>query len=306
MPIICSIGRVAVSIGCHRSDRREPSARSSMQGAEAQLPADGEGLAAGSERARFRFGEGVYRDVTLHWDADRLLFAFGNGSDQWDGGQNYDLYEVRVDGTGLRRLTSGPEERLRAVLSGGWPDRLHFGPVGAFRHVRRRSSCADLVRRRRGRGGGAPAELQRVQRLQSDVAARRADSLQPLGIQRTQRHLAAPSVHDESRRHDGGPVLRQRYDSAQRGDVPAAGAGQPQDPGAVHGAPRADARSRGADRRAARHRRGRTAGDPDAGRSADGREGRGQPRRLVQRSPAVERDHLLVFVHADRPAVAGA
>lgn len=54
-------------------------------------------------------GEGVYRDICLHWDAQRLLFAFGNGSDKWDGGQSYDLYEVRVDGTGLRRLTSGPK-----------------------------------------------------------------------------------------------------------------------------------------------------------------------------------------------------
>ena len=53
-------------------------------------------------------GEGVYRDVVLHWDADRLLFAFGNGSDKWDGGQSYDLFEIRVDGSGLRRLTSGP------------------------------------------------------------------------------------------------------------------------------------------------------------------------------------------------------
>lgn len=54
-------------------------------------------------------GEGIYRDICLHWDAQRLLFAFGNGSDKWDGGQSYDLYEVRVDGTGLRRLTSGPK-----------------------------------------------------------------------------------------------------------------------------------------------------------------------------------------------------
>ncbi len=54
-------------------------------------------------------GDGVYRDICLHWDAQRLLFAFGNGSDKWDGGQSYDLFEVRVDGSGLRRLTSGPK-----------------------------------------------------------------------------------------------------------------------------------------------------------------------------------------------------
>jgi len=54
-------------------------------------------------------GEGVYRDVCLHFTAQRLLFAFGNGSDQWDGSQSYDLYEVGVDGAGLRQLTSGPK-----------------------------------------------------------------------------------------------------------------------------------------------------------------------------------------------------
>jgi len=54
-------------------------------------------------------GDGVYRDVCLHFSARRLLFSFGNGSDQWDGGQSYDLYEVGADGTGQRQLTSGPK-----------------------------------------------------------------------------------------------------------------------------------------------------------------------------------------------------
>ncbi|MCX6359813.1 MAG: hypothetical protein NT029_08410, partial [Armatimonadetes bacterium] len=46
-------------------------------------------------------GEGVYRDVNLHWDATRLLFSFGNGNDAWDGGQSYHIYEARLDGSGL-------------------------------------------------------------------------------------------------------------------------------------------------------------------------------------------------------------
>lgn len=62
-------------------------------------------------------GLGIYRDLSLHWNADRLLFSFGNGSDRVrettrgqrdrpDGRGDYDLYEVAVDGGGLRRLTS--------------------------------------------------------------------------------------------------------------------------------------------------------------------------------------------------------
>lgn len=86
-------------------------------------------------------GEGVYRDVCLHWDAKRLLFAFGNGSDKWDGGQSYDLYEVHVDGSGLRRLTSGPKNDCEPFyLADGriafTSDRSeHFVMCGGDRHA---------------------------------------------------------------------------------------------------------------------------------------------------------------------------
>jgi len=53
-------------------------------------------------------GEGIYRDIHLHWTARKFLFAFGNGSDQWDGKQSYHIYKAGVDGTGVRQLTSGP------------------------------------------------------------------------------------------------------------------------------------------------------------------------------------------------------
>ncbi|MCP4782665.1 MAG: hypothetical protein GY903_27160 [Fuerstiella sp.] len=63
--------------------------------------------------------EGVYRDVCLNWDASRLVFSFGNGSDRAkplpgetlgrvDATQNYNLYEVTVHGDGLSQLTSSP------------------------------------------------------------------------------------------------------------------------------------------------------------------------------------------------------
>jgi len=52
-------------------------------------------------------GEGIYRDAVLHWDANRLVFSFGNGNDPWDGGQSYHIYECGVDGTGLQQLTEG-------------------------------------------------------------------------------------------------------------------------------------------------------------------------------------------------------
>ena len=85
-------------------------------------------------------GEGVYRDVCLHWDGTRFLFAFGNGSDQWDGAQSYDLYEANVDGSGLRQLTSGPYNDAEPFYLpngqiGFTSDRSeHFVMCGANRH----------------------------------------------------------------------------------------------------------------------------------------------------------------------------
>lgn len=46
-------------------------------------------------------GHGVYRDPDLSWDAKRIVFAF---KDQPKG--NTSLYEINIDGTGLRRLTN--------------------------------------------------------------------------------------------------------------------------------------------------------------------------------------------------------
>jgi len=58
-------------------------------------------------------GNGIYRDVCLHWDAKKLLFAFGNGVERAHApvvpGQSYHIYEVNVDGTGLRQVTTGPK-----------------------------------------------------------------------------------------------------------------------------------------------------------------------------------------------------
>lgn len=86
-------------------------------------------------------GEGIYRDLCLHWDATRFLFAFGNGNDDWDGGQSYDLYEAGVDGRGLRRLTSGPKNDAEPFYLpngqiGFTSDRSeHFAMCGDARHA---------------------------------------------------------------------------------------------------------------------------------------------------------------------------
>jgi hypothetical protein len=85
-------------------------------------------------------GEGVYRDLCLHWDGTRFLFAFGNGSDQWDGAPSYHLYEANADGSGLRQLTFGPHNDAEPFYLpngqiGLTSDRSeHFVMCGANRH----------------------------------------------------------------------------------------------------------------------------------------------------------------------------
>ena len=101
-------------------------------------------------------GEGVYRDLCLHWDAQRLLFAFGNGSDNWDGQPSYHIYEVGVDGGGLRQLTSGPKNDCEPFYLpdgqiGFTSDRSeHFVMCGGDRHSP--NSVRDGRRRRRACG----------------------------------------------------------------------------------------------------------------------------------------------------------
>jgi len=86
-------------------------------------------------------GEGIYRDLCLHWDARRFLFSFGNGSDKWKQPQSYHIYEADVQGGGLRQLTRGPKNDcepfyLPAGQIGFTSDRAeHFVMCGGDRHV---------------------------------------------------------------------------------------------------------------------------------------------------------------------------
>jgi len=86
-------------------------------------------------------GEGIYRDLCLHWEGTKFLFSFGNGNDSWDGQQSYHLYEGRVDGAGLRQLTFGPKNDCEPFYLpngqiGFTSDRSeHFVMCGGDRHA---------------------------------------------------------------------------------------------------------------------------------------------------------------------------
>lgn len=47
--------------------------------------------------------DGGVRDPKVHYDGEKVLFSYRKG-----GSEHYHLYEINVDGTGLRQLTDGP------------------------------------------------------------------------------------------------------------------------------------------------------------------------------------------------------
>jgi hypothetical protein len=76
-------------------------------------------------------GVGVYRDPELSWDAKRLLFAF-KGAEHGDTS----IYEIGIDGTGLRRLTTPDADckempmPTRAIGKGRHDISPHYLPDG--------------------------------------------------------------------------------------------------------------------------------------------------------------------------------
>ncbi len=54
--------------------------------------------------------EGGVRDPHVHYDAQKILFSYRPG-----GTKHYHLYEINVDGTGLRQITDGPHDDLEGV-----------------------------------------------------------------------------------------------------------------------------------------------------------------------------------------------
>lgn len=51
--------------------------------------------------------EGAIRDPVVHYDAQKILFSYRPG-----GSEHYHLYEIGVDGSGLRQLTDGPYDDI--------------------------------------------------------------------------------------------------------------------------------------------------------------------------------------------------
>jgi hypothetical protein len=57
---------------------------------------------SGQVRTLIEDPRGAFRDPVVHYDAEKVLFSYRKG-----GTHHYHLYEIQLDGSGLRQLTSG-------------------------------------------------------------------------------------------------------------------------------------------------------------------------------------------------------
>ncbi len=51
--------------------------------------------------------DGGIRDPQVHYDAQKILFSYRKGK-----GETFHLYEINIDGTGLKQLTDGPDDDI--------------------------------------------------------------------------------------------------------------------------------------------------------------------------------------------------
>ena len=84
----------------------------------------------------------------VEWSPDGAWLAFTLAP---GGGMNVQVYLVRPDGTGLKRLTDGGKENNRL---GPWSDDGSLLVLGSNRRERRRDRCLRLRRRRRDAAPG--------------------------------------------------------------------------------------------------------------------------------------------------------
>lgn len=64
-------------------------------------------LRSGEVTALLQDAQGGVRDPTLHYDGQKVLFSYRPG-----GTEHYHLYEMQIDGHGLRQLTDGPYDDI--------------------------------------------------------------------------------------------------------------------------------------------------------------------------------------------------
>ena len=179
--------------------------------------------------------EGVVDRYDLSFDGRRIVFDYKPPQPE-----GFRIYEIGVDGAGLRQITFPPEDEDQRIATyctwspaelqqdpwryGHWTDDMHpcYLPDGGIAFTSTRSEQSVLcgghsltvtepASRRSRRLGAAPTVPRCTFRILPDGDERRTDHVQPLGV-RGQRGGGGPvAVGHVSRRRPAGGDLRQQH-----------------------------------------------------------------------------------------------
>ena len=69
-------------------------------------------LRSGELRVLLDDPDGGIRDPNVHYDGQKILFSYRKG-----GTETFHLYEINIDGTGLRQLTDGPDNDIEPIYT---------------------------------------------------------------------------------------------------------------------------------------------------------------------------------------------
>ena len=160
-------------------------------------------LRTGQETVLLDDPQGGVRDPHLHYDGKKILFSYRKG-----GSRYYHLYEINVDGSGLRQITDGPFDDIEPIYL---PDGdIVFCSSRCNRWVQCWFTQVAVLYRCDADGERhPPALLQRRAGQHAVGDARRTRALHALGIRRPQPRPVPSSLDDQPRRHRADDLLRQ-------------------------------------------------------------------------------------------------
>ena len=147
-------------------------------------------------------------DVDLHWDAERLLFSMPTDN------KRYEIFEIGVDGSGLRQVTPSEPDVDNYDACYLPDDRIIYDSTVLFpgRSVRgRREPGRQLAHHESRWFRHPPVVLRSGPRLVPDRDQRRPRYVHPLGVQRHAALFHASCDAHESGRHQPDGAVRQQF-----------------------------------------------------------------------------------------------
>ncbi len=164
--------------------------------------------------------EGIARDPEVHFTAKKIVFALRRHA-----GENWHIWEIDADGTGLRQLTQRARRvRLRPAVSAGRHDPVLLHARAEIQSVQPGHRGQPLPHGER-RSQHPPAGPQQSLQQSGFVAGRWPDSLRALGVRGPQLRRRARPVDDDAGWRQSRDLLGQQHRRTGRRLHPSADSG---------------------------------------------------------------------------------